>query len=205
MNHVTSRKAHREWERGGEGKTDDSSLQEEQKDNTIAGNFFSQKGIWQVGFHPETTVCLVSLRNYSDCYDTARRLLKSVFLWLMTWSVGKTRVTGILAVLWILNCSSLIVTQNQMLYQDQLKALTVENWWDIPGKELLYIYPTPLPFFLFFLSVCWGLLSETVWEKGMGNDKWKFLWYWLMELPPCCVFIRHLCLKAPAVLEAYWL
>lgn len=40
MKHVTSRKAHREWERGGREKTDDSSLQEEQKDNTVAGKFF---------------------------------------------------------------------------------------------------------------------------------------------------------------------
>lgn len=61
-----------------------------------------------------------------------------------------------------------------MLWQRQLKALTVENWWDVPGKGLLYIYPMLLPFF-FPLSVCWGLLSETDWERGMGNDKWKFL------------------------------
>lgn len=34
-----------------------------------------------------------------------------------------------------------------MLWQHQLKALTVENWWDVPGKGLLYVYPMLLPFF----------------------------------------------------------
>lgn len=35
----------------------------------------------------------------------------------------------------------------QLLCQGQLKALTVENWWDIPRKGLLWVYPMPLPFF----------------------------------------------------------
>lgn len=85
MKHVTSRKAHREWERGGKGKTGGSSLQEEQKERYSRKVFFLasariSKGIWQVGFYPETAVCLLSLRNYSDCCDTARGLLKFVFL-----------------------------------------------------------------------------------------------------------------------------
>lgn len=42
---------------------------------------------------------------------------------------------------------SLIATQMQLLCQGQLKALTVENWWDIPRRGLLWVYPMPLPFF----------------------------------------------------------
>lgn len=196
-----------EWERGGREKTDDSSLQEEQKDNTVAGIFFFlasariSTGIWQVGLYPEIAVFLVSLRNYSGFCDTVRGLFKFIFLWLMTWSVGKTRATGI-PVLWISNCSSLILALNHILGQGQLETLNVENWWDVPWKGLLYIYPMPLPFLFFLLNVLWGPLSETDWERDMENVSESFCdpgsWN-------CCMFIRHLCLKAPAVLEAYCL
>lgn len=81
--------------------------------------------------------------------------------------------------------------------------------WKIGGMccgEDYFIYTLhPYLFFCFVsLSVLWGLLSQTNRGRGMGN-KWKFLSYWLVELPLCCMFIRHLCLRAPAVLEAYWL
>lgn len=71
MKHVTSRKAHRGWERGGKGKTDDSlytkgaERQHYSKDlkGDLAGTFLSKNYC----LHGKTW------RNHrSDCHDTGR-------------------------------------------------------------------------------------------------------------------------------------
>lgn len=78
MKHVTSRKAHGEWERGGKGETDDSPYTKgAERQHYSRKTFFLasariSKEDWQVGFHPKPVVCMVSLRNCSDCCDTGR-------------------------------------------------------------------------------------------------------------------------------------
>lgn len=77
--------------------------------------------------------------------------------------------------------------------------------WKLVGytrERITLCIPSSLAFFPH--SICWGLLSETSSERGIGI-KWKLQWCCLVELPSCCCVCQVLVPEGFSCVKSYWL